>query len=202
MRTGIERFRQQKADNEKKAAAAAEKLQAMKENRANLETRIDAAIKDGDQVTAEKLIRSRNDADVQIEIMEKTLSNLEKPIDREKVAAAWSDDCADYQKQIEKAEKELNQLIRQAAEKALAVADLINASWDARTDALSVVNDREPYTYNSGNRDFQGVSFTGATLNNVMELLPDEDVRKIRPDARGTVRQATRDRTNIYFRLR
>ena len=144
MKTGIERLRQLKAENDKKVAAAAEQLKALKESREELETRIDSAIKDGDQVTAEKLIRSRIDTDVQIEIMQKTLVNLEQLIDRAAVAAAWADDLRDYQKQIDKGEKELAQLIRQAVEKALAIADTINASWDARCDALRLVDDEEP----------------------------------------------------------
>ncbi len=200
MKTGIERFRQQKADNEKKAAAAAEKLNTLNGTRAELETRIDSAIKDGDQVTAEKLIRSRMDIDVQIEIAQKTLANLDKPLDRAAVAAAWEDDLSDYQRQIDKGEKELNQLIRQAVEKALAIADAINASWDARTAALLLVNDQEPHTYNSGNNDFPGVSFTGKTLDDVSELLSREEMNKIRPDALGTIGMAIRNRTNVFFR--
>lgn len=200
MKTGIERFRQLKAENEKKAAATAEKLNALKETRAELETRIDSAIKDGDQATAEKLIRSRIDTDVQIEIMEKTFSNLGQPIDRAAVAAAWADDLRDYQKQIDKGEKELAQLIRQAVEKALAIADTINASWDARCDVLRLVGDMEPHTYNAGNRDFSGVSLTGATLANVRDLLSAEELKAIRPDADGTINLAIRDRTNLYFR--
>ena len=202
MKTGIERLRQLKAENDKKVAAAAEQLKALKESREELETRIDSAIKDGDQVTAEKLIRSRIDTDVQIEIMQKTLVNLEQLIDRAAVAAAWADDLRDYQKQIDKGEKELAQLIRQAVEKALAIADTINASWDARCDALRLVDDEEPHTYNAGNHDFPGVSFTGKTLNDVSELLSRDEMARIRPDASGTISMATRSRTNVYFRKR
>lgn len=202
MKTGIDRFRQLKAENERKAAAAAEKLNALKGTRTELETRIDSAIRDGDQVTAEKLIRSRIDTDVQIEIVEKTLANLEEPIDRAAVAAAWADDLSDYQKQIDKGEKELNQLIWQTVEKALAIADTINSSWDARCDVLRLVDDQEPNTFNVVNKDFPGVSFTGATLKNVCELLSVEELKKIRPDADGTIDLALMDRTNIYFRRR
>lgn len=202
MKTGIERFRQQKADNEKKAAAAAEKLNALKETRAELETRIDAAIKDGDEANAEKLIRSRIDVDVQIEITQKTLANLEQPIDRAAVAAAWEDDLSDFQRQIDKAEKELGQLIRQAVEKALVVADTINASWEARQDALLLVGDGEAFTYNAGNQDFEAVHFTGDTLTNVVELLSREEQDTIRKDAGAIIGLATRDRTNIYYHRR
>lgn len=202
MKAGIERFRQQKADQEKKAAAAADKLAGLKETRAELEARINAAIAAGDQVTAEKLIRNRNDVSVQLEIAEKTLAMLQKPIDRAAVAAAWADDLADFQKQIDRAEKELNQAIRQTVEKALAVADLINASWEARQDALHLVGDGEAFTYNAGNRDFEAVHFTGETLEKAAELLSREEQDKIRKDARGIIGLATRNRTNIYYHRR
>lgn len=199
MKSGIERFRQQKADNEKKSAAAAEKLEELMGKRAELETRIDAAIKDGDQVTAEKLIRNRIDTDVQIEIAEKTISMLEISLDRAAVAAAWADDLADYQKQIDKGEKELKQLIRQAVEKTLAISDVINASWEARCDALRLVNDQEPHTYNGGNTDFPGVVCPGDTMEKVSELYTPEKRNNIRPDAAATIALALRSRTNIYF---
>lgn len=199
MKTGIERFRQLKAENDKKVAAAAEQLKALKESREELETRIDAAIKDGDQVTAEKLIRNRIDTDVQIEIAEKTISMLETSLDRAAVAAAWADDLADYQKQIDKGEKELKQLIRQAVEKTLAISDVVNASWDARCDALRLVNDQEPYTFNGGNTDFPGVAYPGTTMEKVSELYTPEERNNIRPDAAATIALAMKNRTNIYF---
>jgi len=202
MKAGIERLRQQKADHEKKSAAAADKLAGLKETHAELEERIDAAIAAGDQVTAEKLIRNRNDVSVQLEIAEKTLALLQKPIDRAAVAAAWADDLADFQKQIDKGEKELNQLIRQAVEKALAIADTINASWEARQDALLLVGDGEAFTYNAGNRDFEAVHFTGDTLTKAAELLSREEQDTIRKDAGAIIDLATRDRTNIYYHRR
>lgn len=202
MKAGIERLRQQKADHEKKSAAAADKLAGLKETHAELEERIDAAIAAGDQVTAEKLIRNRNDVSVQLEIAEKTLALLQKPIDRAAVAAAWADDLADFQKQIDKGEKELNQLIRQAVEKALAIADTINASWEARQDALLLVEDGEAFTYNAGNRDFEAVHFTGDTLTKAAELLSREEQDTIRKDAGAIIDLATRDRTNIYYHRR
>jgi len=202
MKAGIERLRQQNADHEKKAAAAADKLAGLKKTHADLEEKIDAAIAAGDQVTAEKLIRNRNDVSVQLEIAEKTLATLQKPIDRAAVAAAWADDLADFQKQIDKGEKELNQLIRQAVEKALAIAETINASWDARQDALLLVGDGEAFTYNSGNRDFEAVHFTGETLTKAAELLSREEQDTIRKDVGAIIGLATRDRTNIYYHRR
>ena len=200
MRTGIERLKQQRADNDRKKAAAAEKLAELQKKRADMEARVNAAIAEGDQVNAEKLIRARLDIDIQIEIAQKTLASLEKSIDRAAVAAAWANDLSDYQKQIDRAEKELNQLIRQAAEKALVIADAINASWDARTEVLALIDDQEPYTYNVGNSDFPGVSFRAKTLNDVADYFSADELRAIRPDAPGTLSQATRSRTNIYFR--
>ena len=199
MKTGIERIRQQKADNEKKAAAAADKLAGLKKTHTDMEAKIDAAIAAGDQVTVEKLMRNKNDVSVQLEIAEKTLALLQKPIDRAAVAAAWADDLADFQKQIDKGEKELNQLIRQAVEKALAIADTINASWEARQDALLLVGDGEAFTFNAGNQDFETVHFTGDTLINVAQLLSREEHDTIRKDAGAIIGLATRDRTNIYY---
>ena len=199
MKTGIERLKQQRADSDRKKAAAAEKLAELKKKRADMEAKVNAAIAEDDQVNAEKLIRARLDIDIQIEIAQKTLVNLEKSINRAAVAAAWADDLSDYQKQIDRAEKELNQLIRQAVEKALAIADAVNVSWDARTDALALIDDQEPSTYNFGNSDFPGVSFTAKTLEAVSELLSPEELKAIRPDAAGTLSLATVNRTNIYF---
>ena len=202
MKTGIERFRQQKADNDKKIAAAAEKVNALKKTREELEARINYSIDAGDQVTAEKLIRNRIDVDVQLEIAQRTLSALDKPIDRAVVAEAWKEDLSDFQKQIEKSEKELQRIFRQAAEKALDIANLINASWDARYAALTTVDDQEPITYNAGNHDFPAVSFTAKDITNASELLTQDELNKIRPDAAGIISQATRDRSNIYFKRR
>lgn len=200
MKTGIERFQQQQAETNRKKAMAAEKLAELKRQRVDLESSITAAIADGDQVTAGKLIRNRMDVDVQIEIVQKTLANLDKPIDREAVSAAWSDDCADYQKQIDKAEKELKQIIRQAVEKALAMSDIVNSAWDARCSALRLVKDQEPYTLNGGNTDFAYVSCKEKKLVNVSELLTREELQVIRPDAAGTISKAATDRSNPYFR--
>lgn len=202
MKSGIEQFRQLQAEKGKRAAAAAEKLNALKDIRADLESRIDAAIKEEDQASAEKLIRSRIDNDVKIEYQQKSLAILQEPIDRKAVAAAWAEDCTEYQKQIDKAEKELNQVIRQTVEKALSIADIINASWDARTSALQLVNDQEPYTYNGGNTDFPGVSYMASILNKVSELLSNEELDKIQKNAAGKIAGATRDRSNPYFHRR
>lgn len=199
MKAGIERLRQQKADQEKKVAAAADKLAGLKETHADMEARIDAAIAAGDQATAEKLIRNRNDVAVQLEVAEKTLALLQKPIDRAAAAAAWKDDLSDYQKQVDKAEKELAQLIRQVVEKALVIADTVNSSWEARADVLRLVDDQDPYSYNVGNRDFDGITFTAATLDNLREMLSADELNRIRPDAEGTLSLATRSRNNIYF---
>lgn len=200
MKTGIERFQQQQAEINRKMATAAEKLAELKRQRADLETRVNAAIADGDQVTAEKLIRARLDTDIQIEIAQKTLASLDKPIDRASVSAAWADDCADYQKQIDKAEKELQQIIRQAVEKAIALADIVNSAWDARCSALRLVKDQEPYTYNAGNTDFATVHHKMKILLDVSGLIPRDELNNIRPDASKTIGQAATDRSNQFFR--
>ena len=200
MKTGIERFQQQQAETSRKIATAAEKLAELKGKRADLETRVNAAIADGDQVTAEKLIRARLDTDIQIEIAQKTLASLDKPIDREAVSAAWADDCADYQKQIDKVEKELQQIIRQAVEKALAMADIVNSAWDARCSALRLVKDQEPQTQNAGNTDFATVHHKMKILRDVSGLISREELQEIRPDAAGTIGKATTDKSNIFFR--
>ena len=201
MKNEIEKFRKQKAENAKKAAAAEANLNGLKENISTLENQIEAAISEGDMETAEKLIRDRRDLEVKLEIMQKTIDILRnKPLDREKIASAWNNDCNDYQKQIDKAENDLRQSVRQLVEKAIAAAVLVNTARDSRCEMLELVDDQEPYTFNTGNHDFNAISFDGSFAKRITKLLDVSELAQIRPDAMEAINKAAHGMENPFFR--
>lgn len=201
MKNEIEKFRKQKTENAKKAAAAEVNLNGLKENISTLENQIEAAIAEGDLETAEKLVRDRRDLDVKLEIAQKTIAILRnQPLNREKVASAWNTDCNDYQKQIDKAENDLRQSVRQLVEKAIAAAVLVNTARNSRCEMLELVDDQEPYTLNTGNSDFNAISFNGDFAKKIIELLDASELAQIRPDAMEEINEAARRMENPFFR--
>ena len=185
-------------DNE--TAKREKELEQLRADLADIDKRRTAAIDTDDINLVEQITRERADKLVQIEAREAI--NARKNaigVSREEIAAAWAEDCGDYQKQIDKAEKEFAQIIRQAADKALVIADLVNAAWNCRVSALMLAKDEEPTSINGGNSDFTGVNFTGANLNKIRPFFDDRTWTEIRPDALMAISSATRDKFNRFY---
>ena len=150
----------------------------------------------------EDLTRERAEILLKIEAKEaiNTRKN-EQGVARAEIAEAWADDCSDYQKQIDKARKEIHSLMRQAAEKTLVMADAINSAWEARVAALRLANDQEPTTFNAGNSDFAGTNFKTSEILKIADFFTAEEWQQLRPDALAAIRTATRDKANHHFHL-
>lgn len=185
------------------AAKREKELDALRGELAALEEDRTKAIDADDFSKVEELTRARADLMVKIEareIINKRKS--EQGVPRAETAEAWADDCAGYQKQIDKGMMEIRKLMRQAAEKAVEVSEQINAAWTARIDALGIVDDQEPETINAGNNDFDIVSFSAADLNKIRHFFTVEEWEKMHPGAVPIMANAVMDHNNPHFHFR
>lgn len=201
--TMIEKIRNKIRNMGADSAKRESELDKLRADLAALDEKRTKAIDADNYKLVEDLTRERAEMLLKIEAKEaiNTRKN-EQGVTREEIAAAWADDCAEYQKQIDKAGKEYRQYIRQAAEKAVVICDLINAAWEDRVNALRLANDTEPITYNAGNNDFAGAVYNSADLLKIKPFFDEKGWQEIQPGALQSIGNATLNRTNAHFHIR
>ena len=192
------------ADIKKKMAAAEKELERrnadlnkLKEQRAALDAEITDAIDSGNDSGVEKLVARQLDLDNKILAQEKIIARKRETsgVSEDEIINAANVETAEYQRQINKAEAVAQDAKREYYRKIAAVAALVNAAWDARTEYVSLLPGIEsPNTFNPQTSKFNMVSYHASDIPEYERA----QMRETMPEELAAIVGATRSRVNMF----
>ena len=191
----IEKIRKRRQDRAAEIIRLSSDLDAMKAQRQQMETEINAAIDGDNTAQAERLVNQQHDLDVKIEVLERTISRKSaKDLDRAEIIEASNKETADYQKKIDQAQTAVMTAKKAYLSKLIDLAALVNEAWDARTNFCRLLEEiDDPTSYNVQTKEFDGVH---ASVR--WDKLDEDLLKEINPAAVSILSEAARNKTNIY----